>query len=135
MNPQELSLEYESKAKIFEPYEYECQTGYYFAMARNLLFTAELDHPCPTPERSYRMESLVVRAAVAIKLGGHLEMKHVEVANKKWWVELHFRDGSSEGIKPFRRRKRAESFIANMYLFALTEQKIPSKIGQGNTKR
>ena len=97
----------------------------HYTFARNMLCEPlTKEHPMPTEEEHAWMQNTVLRVAYAIQVGAVLELREVNQSSKKWWVILKHEDGTSDAIKPFRRRKRAESWIANIYLFALDKPGI-----------
>lgn len=97
----------------------------HYIFARNMLCrTLTKEHPMPTEEENAWIQNTVHRVAYAIQVGAVLELREVDQSSKKWWVILRHEDGTSDAIKPFRRRKRAESWIANMYMFALDKPGI-----------
>jgi hypothetical protein len=73
--------------------------------------------------RAIKAADEIVRIALAIQLGGYLYMdQYMEGA--PWHVLLKHKDGTDDAIVSFRRKKRAESFVANVYLFTLDEIRI-----------
>jgi len=110
----------ESKAN--RPLEGENATGapWHYVMARNMLGEVEW---CELPEKEQRIkwatiENTVKRVALSIEIGGYLKLERGPHTGK-WNVYLVHHDYSDELVCNFRRRKRAESWIANMYMFAL----------------
>jgi len=80
----------------------------HYIFARNMTYSPTESNPCPSRLQRGQIENLVCRIAFAIQIGGVLELMEVPLSNKQWWVSLHHKDGSKEGLRPFRRRKRAE---------------------------
>ena len=119
MNGQELYEEARAKRNIPKETERDfCQPGYYYAYARNMLLPA--DYCEGDEERMQRIssgiENFMLRTYVALKIGGALELRQPQ-ENAPWYVILHHKDGTTEPVESFRRRKRAEAWIANMYLY------------------
>ena len=96
------------------------ENNWFYIIARNMLHhPLSKEHPCPSREERAHIRRTVERVAFAIQIGGFLQLQEGTQQKRRWIVTLTHKDNTTEEIGRFRRRKRAEAWVANMYMFAL----------------
>lgn len=94
----------------------ECSPYWYYIIARNTML-AEFERR----EVAVGIEATshaVKRVAVAIQIGAKLRLARW-MQGGDWTVVVEHKDGSTEGLIGFRRRKYADRLISSLYLLAL----------------
>jgi len=105
-------------AKTHKPFDVkdQCSPQWCYIIARNMLHS-EWNNEWELGQ-SILAADTTCRIALAIGIGGYLEMRQ-HTQGGRWFVYLMHKDGTDEEIVSFRRRKRAVEWIGHVYLYAL----------------